>query len=864
MNGGSEMSRVRLAVLLSLFALPSCRTLPTIDKGTCGNAVVDPGEDCDLFAPAGSLCRPPGRADACRYDCSAQPDGARPACPAGFGCGEDGICRRPSGAFETTPVSMAAAPLQLEAADLDNDKRQDLLVTEQTRVAVRYFGNQAVPEAELDIPISPGPPPAVAELSGDEFPDVVVDYSGGITVALGNAGRSLISTAYPSLEAPSGVSKAVFIPGRVLPPTSPGALVLAGFTGHSGSVLVRVSGNGLDLLGVTANSPDELAADVSVGDLDEDTARSPCDELLFPFKGADRLPEFKPCSRNSSGAVIVNKAGPAAPVLLPTGDTVIGPMTLLDLDGDGHLDLAVAVADASGHGINVAYGVGDGTFNSVKPVPPSQGDDVASRISDIGQATPLAIGDVDGDGLPDYVDNQGVYVASAAGFKTVGQADNEGFSEALIADLNGNGMPDVLAANAHQSGAIFFNGAGGGLLNRFDVPTEGPLSHLCTGDFDGDLLGDVAAVQSTSDGDLLSILFGNAYGAPDPPLREGLLQGVRHVAANRLPMNSIYATSSINTVSVEKGGTLAFALFSGRGDRVLRAAYGLFQIDKTLKSAAFNPLRVVTGQFDAKAHEDIAELAQKVPSQDEFRLWLTPMTGQADIQLSDPRFTDPLPSDVDWAASEMASGNLDGSGPDEVVLLAPLKDGPGSRGYVAQAADTGDGHYTFELGKPAPLLWRFEHTEGASVVPGDSGGGRIVVADVDADHHVNVVALAPSDGKKKGALVVFRGDGKAALGTAETVPDTPDGPATAFATLQTDRDSALELALLAGSRVYIADIGSDGRYHVAKSAAIDLAAAHIAGAGLIAAGDFDGDGVDDIAVGNATSVAVFRAVAGTH
>src|ERR1700722_5978533 len=98
----------RLAFFAPFAALlADCSNLPAIAADTCGNAVIDPGEDCDSFPVApGTSCRPPGSpVGECRLDCTA---GAGNVCPSGWGCGVDGICREPSGEFTRQSQVVAA------------------------------------------------------------------------------------------------------------------------------------------------------------------------------------------------------------------------------------------------------------------------------------------------------------------------------------------------------------------------------------------------------------------------------------------------------------------------------------------------------------------------------------------------------------------------------------------------------------------------------------------------------------------------------------------------------------------------------------------------------------------------------------
>src|SRR5687768_4734309 len=94
------MGRTQLeaALLLALAAsLASCRRLPELIRDTCGNGVVEAGEDCDLFSQFGgnSKC-----GDECRYLCDFEGDLETPLfCPQGRSCGRDNLCRISSGTY---------------------------------------------------------------------------------------------------------------------------------------------------------------------------------------------------------------------------------------------------------------------------------------------------------------------------------------------------------------------------------------------------------------------------------------------------------------------------------------------------------------------------------------------------------------------------------------------------------------------------------------------------------------------------------------------------------------------------------------------------------------------------------------------
>ena len=79
---------------LMLVLLVSCTNEVTVASNTCGNYVLEPGEDCDQ----------PG--DACTKDCRLACS-AMVACPDTMACGTDQICHAGTGRFHTSPITHA-------------------------------------------------------------------------------------------------------------------------------------------------------------------------------------------------------------------------------------------------------------------------------------------------------------------------------------------------------------------------------------------------------------------------------------------------------------------------------------------------------------------------------------------------------------------------------------------------------------------------------------------------------------------------------------------------------------------------------------------------------------------------------------
>src|SRR5262249_29740270 len=121
--------RGALAAVLILGASPACADFAPLASNTCGNAVVDASEDCDTFASEpGTQCGDPASTNACRFVCGDTGGGA-PTCPRGWGCGRDGVCRRPSGQFAPLgDIVPFASPHTLRSGDFDADGVPDVLL----------------------------------------------------------------------------------------------------------------------------------------------------------------------------------------------------------------------------------------------------------------------------------------------------------------------------------------------------------------------------------------------------------------------------------------------------------------------------------------------------------------------------------------------------------------------------------------------------------------------------------------------------------------------------------------------------------------------------------------------------------------
>jgi len=189
----------------------------------------------------------------------------------------------------------------------------------------------------------------------------------------------------------------------------------------------------------------------------------------------------------SAGVLLGNGDGTFQPVVTygPGGNTTWS-LAVADVNGDGKPDLLVANLFASSVSENGSVGVllgnGDGTFKTA----------VAYGSGQPG-ANSVAVADVNGDGKPDlvvanlcvsvptYCTNTAVAVLLGNGdgtFQTAVTYLSGGYSaeSVAVADVNGDGKPDLVAANLCPSSSSCNNGIVGVLINTSLGPTTTALA----------------------------------------------------------------------------------------------------------------------------------------------------------------------------------------------------------------------------------------------------------------------------------------------------------------------------------------------------------------------------------------------------
>jgi len=232
----------------------------------------------------------------------------------------------------------------------------------------------------------------------------------------------------------------------------------------------------------------------------------------------------------------------AKPVAYDSDGLGADSVAIGDLNGDGIQDLVVANGQQNGNGdfgeVAVLLGNGDGTFQSA----------VTYSTGAYG-ATSVAVGDVNGDGIPDLVvgndclDLQGEICAGSVGAVSVllGNGDGTfqpaatyaieygGASSVALADLRGTGILDLVVTDLIQDGQNYESSAGVLLGNgdgtfqpavNYNSGGDGSSS-VAVGDFNGDGIPDIVVTNSCqsescqSDG-TAGVMLGNGDGTFQP------------------------------------------------------------------------------------------------------------------------------------------------------------------------------------------------------------------------------------------------------------------------------------------------------------------------------------------------------------
>jgi hypothetical protein len=339
------------------------------------------------------------------------------------------------------PITVGNAPIAITATDFNGDGNVDLAV-------VNYFddnvsvllgdGHGGFQTQGSPLALAPGAGEVVsADLNGDGHPDLVVANTAYFKVFAGNTVSVLLNKGDATFED----QKAYTVGGK------PVALAVADLN----------SDGRLDI--VTANHDNAnvtLLEGRGDGTFPGTAGSHPAGVALADLNG-DGKPDL----------ILANYASSTVSVALGNGDGTFQParnipvgsgpyaVAAVDLNGDGRPDLVVA--DLQSTSVSVLLGNGDGTFHKQSLYP------VGSY------PTALAVAALRGDGQPqdvvvvNYGDSQSpgsvsVLLGNGDGtFNNHAKTYPVGYAPQAVtlADVNGDGIPDLIVSNLKDKGGSF-------------------------------------------------------------------------------------------------------------------------------------------------------------------------------------------------------------------------------------------------------------------------------------------------------------------------------------------------------------------------------------------------------------------------
>ncbi len=655
----------------------ACEDLPDIPRGVCGNALSEPdvGERCDTFAGQGFACGQPGTPFACQF----VHDDVH-TCPPGYGAGQDGLCREAAGEFPTRIAFLDAHGTQLHVGDFDADGRADLLSTDQLSAEARvtYLGESAREVGRTTVSFAQQTAPLVgAELSGGEGRDIVIPSLAGIQVLRGRVGQRLDAKAYASID----------LPPAALPVPVP-ATAIDDFPVEFGTPYGVTLQGGLlqvdaDVALMLADNPVALIAEASLEDI-VGVVRLDVDPPLLGLPqetdGEEIVVALAPSRAFSNGRLVILRPDVFAPTQLEitsfggSRELRAGPFALNDkvavsTAGIGTRELLTFTVEAD---------LSDATFAAQSLVRP---DEMSGGNLDF--ANPLAA-----------THFFGFTVAVTAGdVRLLGcdllfsapciVAKNQSFAPWTTAVTD----PDaavVVTGSALTTGLSVLKYTGEKFLTPAYLSTSRPVQRVDRGDFDGDGIDDfVALTRSLSagcdDDSEWLVSWGTVGGFPEAPESFGALPGVADFSIG--PMYDQLLQDGVDDLlfTRECDGAVSGGQFTGSANRRLVAPYVVDDLSPfgflpnlgSVSTVAF-PLPTEQGE---PPRDDLLFLDAK-----EGELVLRRLASSSDGELVETAQI-PLGIALDEAGQSLALGlarftstDFDGDGDRDLAMMLPRVD----------------------------------------------------------------------------------------------------------------------------------------------------------------------------------------------
>jgi VCBS repeat protein len=680
---------------------------------------------------------------------------------------------------------------------------------------------------------------------------------GSYSLTFQGTSGSLTSTATVALDVVQGLSISLLAPSNQMVGIPVGLVTIYGYA-FSTSSQVLVNGQPINTLFQNSGT---LEAQI-----DESINTTP-GTYQFSVQNGSTLSNSLPYT------VYLAQQGPFVMQAIP-GFVVGGEdapfIVAADVNGDSLADVVMPGPPlGNSNSIAILNGQADGLLSAPQYIPV------------VTTPYAMAVGDIDGNGTPDLVpittDNFSsttVSIMLGDGHGNFQQPSAQqtfpgyGPGPAYLADIDGDGKPDLVLAVQQTSGTaytiLWLQNTGGSFGPPTTLVTSTPSKNFCVADFNGDGKPDILY---TSTSQALHILINQGNGRFSDQAAGGL-NGISGLATV-LDFNLDGIPDLI--VQVQKGNAGVLYSFEGKGN-------GSFQQVGSLNTPG--PIQLVSGDFDHDGFPDLAGPSGLEPSEILYffgdgrgNFVMQPVVGPEgqyvavgdfngdgipDVVVPD-RFTfvslalgrtdRNFPSALALSPAtmtELSAGDINGDGLPEIFVGGDYIDGIPGTVFLNQngtafpfAANTdpssfmiadltGKGVFDLLGGATANLeIWPNNGTLNFSSSPitlQQPSQGPLTIADMDGDGCPDIVAVGQ----------IFYGN-CAYQFTPEATTPTFDGP---YVVGDFNGDGKLDIA--AGSLTYL-NIGN--RTFQTVQSGLPLSNGTMA-----AVGDFNGDGKDDVAI----------------
>ncbi|HEV2489558.1 MAG TPA: FG-GAP-like repeat-containing protein [Candidatus Acidoferrales bacterium] len=399
------------------------------------------------------------------------------------------------------------------------------------------------------------------------------------------------------------------------------------------------------------------------------------------------------------------------------------------------------------------------------------------------------------------------YVFNRGDFATGNQP-----SDVVIGDLNGDGRQDLVITNQADGTFSILSGQSNGTFGVIrNFPTGGSPTTIVVADLNGDGIPDIAFVDEKTK--TVGIVIGIGGGNFHPPVTYKVGTEAVAIAVGDFDNDGKLDLAVLNENCVTTCGQSSVSILLGNGDGTFATS-----VSYTVGKGAVS---IAAGDFSGNGNLDLAVANSTTKN-------ISILAGKGD-----GTFSPAVNIAMSAAPSGVAAADFDG---DKVLDLVVGFQASGGLAFLK-----GNGNGTFQAGVPF----------GAGIT-----AGALQVADFNGDKNLDLAVV----NQAAGGVSIFLGNGNGTFQAGATYATT--GSSSALAAGDLNGDGILDLAVVNQQAATVSVLLGNGDGTFSPRQILPAVSSLSAESAVV--GDFNGDGIPDLAIGegdfNATGagqVAVF-------